>query len=215
MDMWTVGGDRFAELPRGVRGVAVRFTSHDAPSLHPAEAALAAGMGPQRRADFAAGRACARRALIGLDVHAAVLAEADGAPLWPSGMRGSISHKDGVAVAVVGSDAVVAGIGVDIEVPRPLPTVVLDSVLTPAELRQLTLAGHDAGVAARLAFCAKEAYYKWFRSAGRSSSVGFQDIRVVVEGSTLRFESDVPGRFPQPHGAHARGHDWLMTVAWS
>lgn len=193
----------------------MRFTVDDPIALEPAEELVASGMGKTRRAYFAAGRCCARVALERLGTTGPVLTRADGAPLWPRGLRGSISHKEGIAVALVGSADVVGGLGVDLELAKPLPAAVWVPVLTRTERGPLAAVGHDSDLSGRLAFSAKEAYYKWFRSAGRAELVGFQDLSIRPEGGALRFQSEVPGRFPEPHGAFGRTGSWLVTVVWS
>lgn len=209
MDPRPLGPELRARLPAQVRGFATRFVARQQFDLHPQEAVLAVDMESTRRADFGAGRECARRALTALGITGAVLTHRDGAPRWPAGVRGSISHKDGVVVAVVGPEHIIEGIGVDLEVERPLPP----TVLTRAELGEVV--GDDADCAGRLAFSAKEAYYKWLRSSGDRSAVGFHDVRVVADGGMLRFVSDLPARFPEPTGILARVHGRLLTVVWS
>lgn len=202
-------------LPGAVHAVALRYAPDESLWLDPAELRMAAGMGPVRRADFAAGRTCARHALARLGATGPVLAGPDGAPRWPAGTCGTISHKDGLAVALVGPADVVDALGVDAELAEPLPPPVWRTVLTPAELATMPAEGTDTELTLRTAFSAKEAYYKWFRSTGRSEPVGFHDITVRRQGGTLCFRAETPGRFPEPDGAVVRIQRWLMTVAWS
>lgn len=66
------------------------------------EAAALARAWPRRRQEFAAGRRAARRALEGVGRPAvAIPVGARGAPVWPAGVLGSISHNGGVALALV------------------------------------------------------------------------------------------------------------------
>ena len=67
----------------------------DPATLHPAEAALVESARPQRRAEFATGRQCARIALREIGVEPPdhpILADPHGAPLWQAGVIGSITH---------------------------------------------------------------------------------------------------------------------------
>src|SRR4051794_10899097 len=58
---------------------------------------------PKRRREFALGRACARAALKGLGHGDAVIGKsANGAPIWPDGIIGSITHTASYAAALVG-----------------------------------------------------------------------------------------------------------------
>ena len=82
-----------------------------------APAALAQAT-PKRKLEFRAGRACARRAIerIGFTVAAGALArDADGVPVWPDGVVGSIAHAGRLATAAVARASEAFGLGVDVE----------------------------------------------------------------------------------------------------
>src|SRR3569623_1114660 len=65
--------------------------------IHPDEAQQVAGAVAKRRVEFAAGRACARRALTRLGIRDFVLKNgAARAPRWPRGVVGSISHAGAI-----------------------------------------------------------------------------------------------------------------------
>jgi 4'-phosphopantetheinyl transferase EntD len=82
--------------------------------------------------------------------------EPSGAPIWPSGIVGSLAHDSHVAVAAVALHRDFANIGIDIEPAEPLPAELLNIVATPSE--QLSLNADPYG--GRLLFVAKEAVYK-------------------------------------------------------
>ncbi len=85
-------------------------------ALSLAEEKATLGWTPLRKAQFAAGRALARRALLMLGRQPAdILSDADGAPIWPKGVVGSISHKKLSCVVVVAHTKHLQGIGVDLE----------------------------------------------------------------------------------------------------
>ena len=70
----------------------------------------------KRRRDFALGRACARAALSALGRGDAVIGRDDnGAPQWPAGVLGSITHTKGYAAALVAETHDAGGVGVDAE----------------------------------------------------------------------------------------------------
>lgn len=109
-----------------------------------------------RRHSFALGRLAAHRALARLAprVRRDVLRGPGGAPAWPSGVRGSISHTDRWAVAAVAQGGSVA-IGIDILAPASVEPALAPYVLTPAELARRpglalgdTLAAKEAAVKA-------------------------------------------------------------------
>ncbi|HYI71282.1 MAG TPA: 4'-phosphopantetheinyl transferase superfamily protein [Skermanella sp.] len=79
---------------------------------------MAEGMEDRRFRDFCAGRHCAHEALRGLGVPArAILRSENGAPLWPEGVIGSISHCPGLAAACAARASAdgVASVGLDVE----------------------------------------------------------------------------------------------------
>src|SRR5262249_62240129 len=64
-----------------------------------------------------------------------------GAPMWPTGITGSLAHDSSVAVAAVGMCSDIGGIGIDIEPAESLPAELLGLVATPRE--QLTIDTDD------------------------------------------------------------------------
>ena len=88
-------------LPAGVE-CAEAFGDPPEAALFPAEEALLARAVQKRRREFATGRHCARSALGALGVGPApILPGQAGAPQWPSGIVGSITHCAGYRAAAV------------------------------------------------------------------------------------------------------------------
>ncbi|WP_235425824.1 4'-phosphopantetheinyl transferase family protein [Clavibacter michiganensis] len=84
---------------------------------------------PARRAEFVTGRVLARRALARLGIPGGLIPVArSGAPVWPPGVVGSITHCAGLRACAVGRRDEHAGIGIDATPARPLPTGVLARV---------------------------------------------------------------------------------------
>ena len=79
-----------------------------------------------------------------------------GAPIWPEGVIGSLSHDLRVAVAAVALRRTVVALGIDVEPAEALPLDVLDLVATPSERSKIG----DDPYRGRLLFVAKEAVYK-------------------------------------------------------
>ncbi|MBS0423294.1 MAG: hypothetical protein JSR71_02455 [Proteobacteria bacterium] len=75
-------------------------TSKDLRVLHKSELPLIAGAGTKRQQEFCSGRFCAHQVLDRLGYQdVPLLADQCGAPVWPCGIAGSISHSGGKAVA--------------------------------------------------------------------------------------------------------------------
>lgn len=146
--------------------------------LLPQERELVEGATAGRVAEFAAGRHCARLALASLDPDLAgmpVLRDHRGAPEWPPGVVGSVTHCAGWTGAVVARSRRsrfgrgVAAIGVDAEPIAPLPAGVVEVVASVDEREALArLRAEQPGIAwDTLLFSAKEATYKaWYPLTG-------------------------------------------------
>ncbi|MEU9471102.1 4'-phosphopantetheinyl transferase superfamily protein [Streptomyces avermitilis] len=157
-------------LPARVRAHEV-FADVPVSSLHPREAALVQDAVESRRQEFATGRHCARRALASLGVPPGpLLATPRGAPRWPAGVCGAITHCAGYRAAAVARAPGIRAVGIDAEPDRPLPEGVLEAVALPAEQLQIKehTARHPGVVWGKLLFSAKESVYKaWFPATGR------------------------------------------------
>lgn len=119
--------------------------------LFPVEEAVMHTAGPRRRAEFAAGRLCARAALARLGVPAApILPGPAGQPRWPAGVTGSITHCAGYRACAVARTTDVAAIGIDAEPDAALPAGLIDMVATGPErawIRRHAAARRGTGVA--------------------------------------------------------------------
>jgi 4'-phosphopantetheinyl transferase EntD len=149
-------------------------------TLYPGEEAVVANAVDKRRREFATGRACARAALAELGLPpVSIVPGPRGAPQWPSGVVGSITHCAGYRAAAVAWEREFVTIGLDAEPHGELPHGVLDAVAAPGEQARVTaLAAARPEVRwDRLLFSAKESVYKaWFPLTGRW--LGFEDARV-------------------------------------
>jgi 4'-phosphopantetheinyl transferase EntD len=148
--------ERFGEAPGGV--------------LLPEEEKVIAQAVEQRRREYATVRSCARACLGRLGYRPVpILPGLGGAPVWPAGVLGSMTHCSGYAAAAVGPLPRISAVGIDAEPDVPLPDGVLELVATPAERDRLTAtrAEGDGPNWDRLLFSAKEAVYKaWFPRVG-------------------------------------------------
>ncbi|MFF3846182.1 4'-phosphopantetheinyl transferase [Streptomyces sp. NPDC002328] len=134
--------------------------------LYPEEEALVARAVLKRRREFTVVRSCARRAMEKLGVPAQpVLPGERGAPRWPDGLTGSMTHCEDYGAAALVRATELASLGIDAEPHEPLPEGVLAAVALPAETERLRrLAADRPGIHwDRLLFSAKESVYKaWF-----------------------------------------------------
>jgi 4'-phosphopantetheinyl transferase EntD len=203
----------------GLGATAVRA---DAGTLHPAEATLVAGSGPDRVAQLATGRQCARIALRELGIDLAdrpILADEHGAPVWPDAVVGSISHTTGWTGAVAarrGRHGGIASLGLDAEVAAPLPEGVLEVVASEAERTALArLSRTDADVPwDAVLFAAKEAAYKaWYPLTG--VVLHHEQVAVVLTRDG-RFRAEARDGIRMPCRVRGRWHagpDVVVTLA--
>ena len=190
--------------------------------LFPAEEAAMARAVPKRRSEFATGRACARAALAKLGLPPSPIVPGPrGAPQWPAGVAGSITHCAGYRAAAVAYLTDVAGIGLDAEPNAPLPDGVLDRIAVAQEQAWLPeLAAAAPGVSwDRLLFCAKESVYKaWFPLTRRW--LGFEQAVITVDLRAGAFTAELlepaealDGRRVASFAGHWLARDGLVLTA--
>lgn len=197
-------------------GATVVDTFHDRAELllFPEEEALLANAVPKRRQEFATARLCARAALAGHGFPPApILPGPRGAPIWPVGMVGSITHCTGYRAAAVARNTDVVALGIDAEPAEPLRDPGVLNLIANAEERaalgELKLR-QPAIPWERLLFSAKESVYKaWFPLTGKW--LDFLDAHVsLAPDGTFTASLFTPG--PWVAGAPLTGFDgrWLV-----
>jgi len=102
-----------------------------------------------------------------------------GAPVWPSGITGSLAHDEQVAIAAVARTTNFLALGIDIEPAEDLPGDLVDVVATPAEQSRYP---HSL-LHSRQLFAAKEAVYKAVHPLDQIF-LDFHDIDVNLEQQT-------------------------------
>jgi enterobactin synthetase component D / holo-[acyl-carrier protein] synthase len=190
-------------LPSQVTAVE-SFGDDPAAELFPQERLVIARATESRRREFATARACARAALDRLGQSAvAVLPGPRGAPQWPEGVTGSITHCAGYRAAAVGLTRDVVSLGLDAEPNESLPDHGMLELIALDEERvrlgELTAA--MPGICwDRLLFSAKESVYKtWFPLA--RSWLGFESADVVIDPRGGTFTARLLVRGPLVNGA--------------
>ncbi|MGA8614102.1 MAG: 4'-phosphopantetheinyl transferase superfamily protein [Xanthobacteraceae bacterium] len=161
--MMTLAVDSALQTAMGALSLPGIFMGHriispgDEHALLPEEAAaFATSVVKVRRASGAA-RIVARELLakIGLP-HRALPKGRGGAPVWPNGIVGSMSHDSRIAIAAIAPSRNFSALGIDIEPAETLPPELLDLVITPQERSHID----EDPCGGRLLFAAKEAVYK-------------------------------------------------------
>jgi 4'-phosphopantetheinyl transferase EntD len=209
-------------LPPSVATVDV-FGDYPGAALFPEEDALMVRAAQSRRREFTTARACARAALARLGLPAVPLLPGPrGAPRWPEGVAGSITHCAGYRAAAVAMTRDVVSLGVDAEPNEALPD---DGMLTliAREAERVRLAELAAVVPGicwdRLLFSAKESVYKaWFPLA--KCWLDFESADIVIDARSGAFTASllVPGPLVAGaplrllHGRWLFDHGLLVTA---
>ncbi len=193
-------------LPAGCAVAAGMLETFSTTVLFQTELPAIDGAQPRRRAAFRGGRACARAALGELGVQpVAIPAGAAGAPCWPDGFVGSISHTDEVAAAVVARSPPVYGIGLDIEGDGQLDDATMVRIVCrPEELVPGCNPSHTGNLRhGKLLFVLKEAVYKLYWPL-TGTFLDFHDLRVTLEEAAGTFRAElVDPQLPAVAGTRA------------
>ena len=195
-------------IARGICGAEMNDAGQKV-TLHPDEEVFVAKAAAKRRRDFALGRSCARAALAQMgQAGVAIEIGEGGAPLWPPGIVGSITHTNGYAAALVADARRFGGIGVDAERVGGVTQELWPRLFDAAERDFLmALENESRAVMATLFFSAKETAYKaWAMKGG----LVFQGIRITPEADG--FTATKVGE--TLHGRYAVKGALLLTAAW-
>lgn len=192
--------------------------------LYAEEEALLGNAVPSRRQEFSTGRVCARAALAKIGVSSVPIPRGErGAPRWPPGIVGSITHCVGYRAAAVAPTTEIVTLGIDAEPDLPLEGGVLSLVAQPDEvgwIKELTSLRPRGPSWDRLLFSAKEAVFKaWFPLTGQW--LGFEDAEVVIDPLSGAFVARllVPGpevsgqELTAFHGRWLAHADMILTAA--
>jgi 4'-phosphopantetheinyl transferase EntD len=181
----TEGPALLAELAPAGAAVAEYLSDIELAPLFPAERRTVERALARRRREFATARLCARRAMVALGHPPQAVATGEcGAPVWPRGLVGSITHCAGYRGAVLARSDEYRSLGIDAEpLGPPLDPGVLELIATEDEREGLDVLAAVTRLTHwdRLLFSAKESVYKtWFPLTGRS--LWFTDVSFHVRG---------------------------------
>lgn len=164
---------------------------------HPDELAAVRTATAARRGEFHTVRVLARRALTRLAPEAdrryeehSLLPDARGAPTWPLGVVGSMTHSQNYRAAVVADSGTCAAIGLDAESNQTLPPEVSDIVCRAEERSMIrVLSRHEPSQPwSCVIFSAKESIYKaWYPLT--KAWLGFDEISVQIEHDSQTFRA--------------------------
>ncbi len=169
----------------------------DLPLPLPEEAAcLSPNAVSKRRREFAAGRAAARAAMADLGLPpCAIPVGPKRAPVWPTGVTGSITHTRSCAAAVAalpGED--LRALGIDVEEDTPLENKLIPSICSPREQDWLKRQ-ENPGQMAKVIFSAKEAAYKC-QYAISERFFGFDGMELELDTARGHFLAEFTGEQP-------------------
>lgn len=146
---------------------------------------------PTRRAEFAAGRTCARAALRLLGgAPGPILRGHKREPIWPSGVVGSITHTSNYCCAAVGWNRQVLSIGIDAEVDEELPEKIWHTIACKEEIEMLDRLTPKSVNWGKVLFSAKESLFKAWYPVMRSW-LGFEQARVKLDPETGHFSAQI------------------------
>ncbi|MBE0455966.1 MAG: 4'-phosphopantetheinyl transferase family protein [Pseudoalteromonas sp.] len=117
----------------------------------------------KRKAEYLAGRVCAKRVLAALNIYNfELISAADRAPIWPNKIVGSITHSQNTAMAMASDSSGIAGIGIDIEqlMSAQQEQELQQQILRPDELVQFQRLATQITHPLTVIFSAKESIFK-------------------------------------------------------
>jgi len=143
--------------------VVASFTKMDVSDkeLFPEEKILSHDFEPQRKLDFMRGRYCAHKSLSKIGQLSAVGKNADGSPIWPDKITGSISHSSILSGAIVAKKEDYSSIGLDIEVIGRIQKSLWPMLFKESEINYISkLPLSEQSIWSTVIFSLKEAYFK-------------------------------------------------------
>jgi 4'-phosphopantetheinyl transferase EntD len=200
---------RLSTLATAARIATRRVTRAD--RAHDDEERLIATWASRRQAEFRSGRTCAREILASLGAaRCSIPFDGEGAPCWPAGFVGSISHKRGFCLVAVARRRDLTSLGLDLE-----RDVVADAIKGEiASADELAALGDLTSVCvspAAVLLAAKEASYK-FQYPVTRTVLTWKDVVVTLSANT--FVAEV--RAPQPlrvAGVFTVAEGWIAALA--
>lgn len=210
----TISPDLMPALPQGLVFVE-QYAPGDTETLYPEESAQIASAVQRRRMEFAAGRSCAKKALSILGIsNFPILSTASRAPIWPTGVIGSITHTEGYCAAVAGRINDYVSVGIDAEVVGRIGKELWPLLFTEEEHFFLANTPEgDQDVLATVFFGAKEAFFKC-QYPITHKWLEFLDATVTVENRSFSVKTKVESSLSNGYGRffHRKDDNLLITL---
>lgn len=151
----------------------------------------------KRRREFTAGRTCARGILgqLGFSGDPVIGKDRYGAPAWPEGITGSISHADDLCVVSIGRRTrELTSLGVDVEKDTDLDPELVDMVCDEREKAACVDARtEDRLRIAKVIFSAKESVYKCLYPVVKTM-LDFHDVHIQLDAAGNTFTGTANGK---------------------
>ena len=182
-------------------------------SLHEAEQEFASSRPGRRRSEFVAGRRALRAALrgVGWQADMSLLVGPRGQPAVPDGFTASLTHKDGLAIAIAAPRSAGRTLGIDCEVAGDRDR----NSIAPKVLRATELERWQAGGARWPAlletFSTKEAIYKALHPHV-PRYIGFEEAEVLADGQLRLHLRQQEGPFVLTRHLQWHGERLLVVV---
>ena len=188
------------------------------------EKSFAKSFSQKRFREFSSGRYCAKKALekIGCPVLNIPKA-ANGAPIWPKNIKGSITHANWYVGAVVCGLHDIDSIGVDVEDLEKFPAEIQNMVIRSDEKLEFSNLKNDSElVKSAIFFSAKESVYKAFNVV-HHFFLEFHDVKIRFDGEHSFFLAEVlianqaqliQKQFPLIRGRVFMDSHRVYTCAW-
>jgi 4'-phosphopantetheinyl transferase EntD len=144
----------------------------------------------------------------------------EGAPLWPAGWTGSLSHSRTRGAAAIAPATALRSLGIDLEDPQRMKKKLWPYLMSPPELAGLdTLTESAANRRVAAVFSAKEAIYKTLAPLG-GRVPGFKEVELrwsSGERFTAHLFPPRPEDAAWPRGLSGfvgQKHEHLIALAW-
>lgn len=183
--------------------------------LHPLEEALLSPRAKsKKRKEFIMGRAAAHAALRNMGATARAVGKGKfGEPAWPEGTIGSISHKDDLALAIVGSKDKCRAIGVDLEtIWDPIAPQIANRICHQSEIPWVFEVSCLSALRMKMIFSAKESIFKALNPLN-GVFINFKEIQLRWLEGEKGFVFVLPERMAPHPGDSRSSHVYCIITS--